>query len=58
MRKQRWAARGRLDGNTVCLGYFKSEADAASAYNGFASEHYGEFARLNDVDNAYQAGRK
>jgi hypothetical protein len=31
------------------LGYFRSEIDAAIAYNAAAIKHFGEFARINDI---------
>jgi len=34
------------------LGYFEVEEDAAACYNSIATEWYGDFARLNDVNSA------
>ena len=36
-------------GKSVHLGIFSSAEDGAQAYNAAALEHYGEFARLNDL---------
>mgnify|MGYP001559778131 CR=1 FL=1 len=44
-----WIARGWLEGKDVHLGCFKDELEAAIIYNSFAAEHYGEFARLNEI---------
>jgi hypothetical protein len=33
------------------LGYFKNKICAACAYNNAASKYFGEFARLNEVNN-------
>jgi hypothetical protein len=43
----------RVNGRGLQLhgGYFAIEEEAARRYNVLASEHFGEFARLNDVDN-------
>jgi hypothetical protein len=45
-----WVARGYLNGKGVYLGSFKEESDAAAAYNTFALDHYGEFSRLNIIE--------
>lgn len=42
-----WAARIEVDGNKRWLGYFKSEIEAARAYDLAAKDLHGEFARLN-----------
>lgn len=49
--KFKWRARIRLDKKIFHLGYFKSEKDAGLVYNCAAIEHFGEFARLNDISN-------
>jgi hypothetical protein len=38
----------------VTLGYFKTEEDAALAYNFAAEEHFGEFARYNSPEDKLQ----
>jgi hypothetical protein len=44
-----WKARAVSNGKEIWLGRFNSELEAALAYNTFATEHYGEFARLNEI---------
>lgn len=45
-----WGAYIHVDGKTRYLGSFRSEDDAARAYNKAATEAWGAFARLNDVE--------
>ena len=45
----KWQARIKLNGKEIWLGYFDDEIEAARVYNEAAIEHFGEFARLNDV---------
>lgn len=47
--KGKFRARATFNHNTIHLGYYDNEIDAAKAYNKFASEHFGEFARLNVI---------
>lgn len=52
--KLMWFSLIKLNGESNHLGYFKSEIDAACAYNEKSKELFGEYARLNDVpDNKY-----
>jgi HNH endonuclease len=54
--KNGWAAIIRISGNRNFLGFFpltqEGEIMAAKAYNKAASEHYGEFARLNKFNSS------
>jgi hypothetical protein len=45
----KWRSYVFLGGKQIFLGYFVSEVDAALTYNRAATQHYGEFARLNDI---------
>jgi hypothetical protein len=45
-----WVAQCKLNKKQVYLGCFQDDVAAALAYNAFALEHYGEFARLNEID--------
>jgi hypothetical protein len=46
-RYRKWRAKAKLNGRHYHLGYFDSEEDAARAFDDFAREHHGPFARLN-----------
>jgi hypothetical protein len=48
--RKRWCSRIQKDGKTYWNGSFRDEKDAALAYNDKATELFGEFARLNEVD--------
>lgn len=45
-----WSARLTLRGRVYWLGRYQLEEDAAKAYNKAAIIHFGEFARLNEVN--------
>jgi hypothetical protein len=45
-----WAARITVDKKTIRLGLFKTEEEAALAYNEAAKKHFGDFANLNKVE--------
>lgn len=48
----RWAARIRVDGRLVVLGYFATEVEAGLAYDRAAREAFREFAYLNFPEEA------
>jgi len=45
----KWVAQLVVNGKHHWLGGFNTEAEAALAYNNAAIEHYGDFAKLNEV---------
>lgn len=49
-----WGAYIHVNGKTRYLGSFADEDEAARAYNRAAVEAWGEFARLNDVEEVVQ----
>ena len=49
LRGNKIAARIKINGESIFLGYFKTVEDAARAYNEAAIVIHGEFARLNDL---------
>ncbi len=49
-RSNKWAAYIDIRGVRTHLGLFKVEREAGEAYNTSALEHYGDFARLNELD--------
>lgn len=44
-----WVARIQVEGKIKRLGYFKTEIEAAKAYNQAATKYFGEYAKLNEV---------
>lgn len=48
---KKWTARIKAEGKTKNLGCFKAEEDAARAYNKIAKETWGEYARLNVLED-------
>lgn len=48
-RAKPWLGRINVAGKNYCLGYYKTEKEAAMAYNRAASELLGEKAMLNDI---------
>lgn len=47
---KRWRAQIKTEKKTLTIGYFLSEVEAAKAYNEKASELFGEYAYLNEVN--------
>ena len=45
----KWIAYAQVDGVRKHLGYYATEIEAAESYNAAAIEHYGVFAKLNDL---------
>jgi hypothetical protein len=48
--RDRWRARGKLDGAIFDLGTFDTPEQAARAYDTWARQYHGEFARPNFTD--------
>ena len=46
-----WQANITVNGKRIHLGSFPNQEDAAHAYNEAAAKYFGEFARLNRLDN-------
>ena len=48
--KKLWRAAVTFDGKQVSCGYFKTKQEAAIAYNEKATELFGEFAYINEIN--------
>lgn len=48
-KRKGWIAKIMVNKKLIHIGQFKSELDAANAYNESAKKYYGEFARLNAI---------
>ena len=48
-----WEARIRIDERSKYLGNFRSEMDAAIAYNYYAAHLFGELAKLNKIEGEW-----
>ena len=46
----KWNAQIQIEGRRKNLGYFTNEKEAAAVFNAAAIEHYGGFAKLNELD--------
>ena len=49
-KNSKWMAQISTNGKKIYLGSFTCEKEAAKAYNKAATEYYGEFANLNNID--------
>lgn len=47
--RKNWVAQISIDGKTRNIGRFKTDKQAAIAYNEMAIKHHGEFARINKI---------
>lgn len=48
--KKKWTVRVRIEGKAKYLGYFTNKIVAAKVYNEWASKLYGEYARINIIN--------
>lgn len=53
---KRWYAYIKINCKTIHLGCFVSEEEAARAYNDAASQYFGDFVLLNDIETGYSWG--
>ena len=49
-RKKRWLVQIMVNGKRISIGYFLNKEDAAKAYNDAAKKYFGEFAKLNLIE--------
>lgn len=49
--RKNWVAQISIDGKTKNIGRFFTDKQAAIAYNEQAKIHYGDFAKLNEINN-------
>ena len=52
-RDEKWRAAIEVNGKSINLGHYKTEKEAALAYNKGARKHFGEIAYQNNVDRKY-----
>lgn len=50
-RERKWVAHIGYEKKNIWIGYFKTENEAGEAYNKAALKYFGEFARLNIIEN-------
>lgn len=54
---KKWRARIRVDGELMSLGVYRTELDAAKAYNKAAKEYFGEIAYQNKLSSEKKSRR-
>ena len=47
--RDEYKAQIKINGKSICLGYFKDKIEAARVYNEAAIKYHGEFAKLNPI---------